>query len=207
MSTGSNWQTPSYVLAVLTVCALQVPSAIAQFSNDPALGQRASPTSRPAENAAPFKGDQLRAQSSVLVVAQGALYGDFDGDGDVDLTDFAYLVDCLDGPMTTPTPTPPTTAAECLSVFDFDVDADVDLADVGAFQPVFGLAGCAPGCWPSWIGDGYCDAACNVAACSYDNGDCNCAPGCWPSWIGDGYCDAACNVAACSYDNGDCDKP
>jgi len=31
---------------------------------------------------------------------------------------------------------------------------------------------CNPGCPWVWIGDGYCDDVCNVAACNFDNGDC-----------------------------------
>jgi len=31
---------------------------------------------------------------------------------------------------------------------------------------------CAEGCAPSWIKDGYCDAACNVSECDWDGGDC-----------------------------------
>ena len=31
---------------------------------------------------------------------------------------------------------------------------------------------CAEGCSPSWITDGYCDAACNVSECNWDGGDC-----------------------------------
>jgi hypothetical protein len=69
-------------------------------------------------------------------------------------------------------------------------------------------AECAPGCYDIWIGDGLCDDVCNVAACSYDEGDCEgevwCAPGCYDHWIGDGWCDSECYFAACSYDEGDC---
>merc|ERR1711865_344342 len=32
--------------------------------------------------------------------------------------------------------------------------------------------GCAPGCLPSWLGDGQCDHACNVAVCGFDAEDC-----------------------------------
>jgi len=67
---------------------------------------------------------------------------------------------------------------------------------------------CAPGCPDYWLGDNYCDSACNVEACNYDDGDCGttteCAPGCPDYWLGDSYCDTECNVAACNYDNGDC---
>jgi len=31
---------------------------------------------------------------------------------------------------------------------------------------------CAPGCPDSWLGDGYCDAACNKLECQWDAGDC-----------------------------------
>jgi hypothetical protein len=62
--------------------------------------------------------------------------GDFDGDGDIDLDDHAALYDCLSGPTDPPTPTPPSTAADCLAAFDFDTDTDVDLADFAAFQAV-----------------------------------------------------------------------
>ena len=33
-------------------------------------------------------------------------------------------------------------------------------------------AECAPGCYDGWVGDGVCDAACDVPACSNDEGDC-----------------------------------
>jgi len=47
--------------------------------------------------------------------------GDFDGDGDVDLIDFALLIDCMGGPDV-------PVDGECVQV-DSDSDADVDLAD------------------------------------------------------------------------------
>jgi UDP-N-acetylglucosamine-lysosomal-enzyme len=31
---------------------------------------------------------------------------------------------------------------------------------------------CAPGCSDSWIGDGFCDKACNVSSCNFDFPDC-----------------------------------
>ena len=59
-------------------------------------------------------------------------------------------------------------------------------------------------------GDGYCDAACNVAACGLDCGgangttcDCECSPGCSAWHLGggeDGYaCYPACYSFACNY--------
>jgi len=64
--------------------------------------------------------------------------GDFDGDGDVDLDDYAFFYDCMDGPNATPTPTLPVTWEECLEEFDFDTDLDVDMGDFGEFQGLFG---------------------------------------------------------------------
>ena len=69
----------------------------------------------------------------------------------------------------------------------------------------------SPGC-PSTalMGNGVCDANCNVTACYNDGGDCltftavDCSPGCPISWIGDGICDTACQTPECSDDAGDC---
>jgi hypothetical protein len=54
-------------------------------------------------------------------------FGDYDGDGHVDLADFVWLPDCLTGPNAGPI------IAGC-EAFDFDVDKDVDLEDFAAFQ-------------------------------------------------------------------------
>ncbi len=67
----------------------------------------------------------------------GAPIGDYDADGDIDLSDLAVLVDCHFGPEATPAPVLPTTAASCLTAFDFDGDGDVDLQDVAAFEQAF----------------------------------------------------------------------
>ena len=58
---------------------------------------------------------------------------------------------------------------------------------------------CATGCDVSWMGDGYCDPACDVVGCNYDaatpggTSDCAsaasggdtlyCAPGCFGFWV------------------------
>ncbi len=52
----------------------------------------------------------------------------------LNVADPADLADCLGGPATTPTPPPPTEAADCLGVYDFDLDGDVDLADLAELQ-------------------------------------------------------------------------
>ena len=89
---------------------------------------------------------------------------------------------------------------------------------------------CAQGCPQNWISDGYCDAACNNAACTWDGGDCAnstlaetavrswderrpkssalaskyCSTGCPNSWVGDKVCDRSCKVSECAFDGGDC---
>jgi hypothetical protein len=74
----------------------------------------------------------------VLVNHTPGTNGDYDGDGDVDLVDAEYLVDCLGGVATIPAPsTGSTCSGICLSVFDFDSDLDVDLADYAEFQKAF----------------------------------------------------------------------
>lgn len=61
--------------------------------------------------------------------------GDFDGDGDVDLSDLAALAGCLSGPWQGAGFQPP--AQPCREAADFDIDGDVDLADATAFQEAF----------------------------------------------------------------------
>eukprot|EP00727_Mastigamoeba_balamuthi_P004638 m51a1_g14172 putative n-acetylglucosamine-1-phosphotransferase subunits alpha beta-like (770) ;mRNA; f:22617-25887 len=87
---------------------------------------------------------------------------------------------------------------------------------------------CADGCTASWVGDGYCDSACNVSECDWDGGDCRngtsrgrpgtwgwsstaddkyskyCAKNCPDNWLGDKYCDRMCNTFECGYDASDC---
>ncbi|MCP4591280.1 MAG: hypothetical protein GY842_11070 [bacterium] len=57
--------------------------------------------------------------------------GDIDGDGDVDVTDFAHFVSCADG-LGHPS------ASVCIRQFDANGDARVDAADITAFQAAFG---------------------------------------------------------------------
>ena len=103
-----------------------------------------------------------------------------------------------------------------------------DFVTHGGGQKIFlswGIPPCAAGCQGSWLGDGYCDAACNVSECAFDNGDClgpntrtrfdtytrsyaqssACALGCMDAWLGDKYCDRTCNVPECGFDLTDCD--
>ena len=87
---------------------------------------------------------------------------------------------------------------------------------------------CAPGCSDSWIGDGFCDKACNVSACNFDFPDCIngtkrnpgsrsnrngeaggqhvavCSKGCPTNWLADRVCDVRCDKLECAWDMGDC---
>jgi hypothetical protein len=67
-----------------------------------------------------------------------AALGDFEADGDVDLTDFAHLQKCLSGDAV-------TYAAGCIDA-DFDLDGDVDGFDVNAFLSCLAGADRSPGC-------------------------------------------------------------
>ncbi|UCG17223.1 MAG: phosphodiester glycosidase family protein [Phycisphaerales bacterium] len=68
-------------------------------------------------------------------LAKGAVPGDLDADGDVDLGDYTLFVACLNGPdVATP---PPGCDPTDFSDADFDGDDDVDLRDVSTFQDEF----------------------------------------------------------------------
>ncbi|HNO76938.1 MAG TPA: hypothetical protein PKN33_02675 [Phycisphaerae bacterium] len=58
--------------------------------------------------------------------------GDSDGDGDVDLIDYAAFAECMNGPNQ-----PPLQPTGCLESFDADQDSDVDLNDADAFTREF----------------------------------------------------------------------
>ena len=75
-------------------------------------------------------GSRGKIENCVVSVHLGYVAGDTDGDGDVDLADFALLPACLTGPGGGPV------ASGC-NVFDLDWDDDVDLYDVAAFANAF----------------------------------------------------------------------
>jgi hypothetical protein len=69
------------------------------------------------------------------VNAAGPIPGDFDHDGDVDLTDFEHHADCSAGPETAPAPAiGGVTTEQCTEAFDTNSDGDVDLQDFADFQ-------------------------------------------------------------------------
>ena len=98
-------------------------------------------------------------------------------------------------------------------------------AGVQRFYTAWEVPRCALGCSESWIGDGYCDTACNVRECDFDYPDCvnvtstsqqtvglrrrqgpdaQCKPGCPDSWLADKVCDMRCKYEECGWDLGDC---
>lgn len=65
--------------------------------------------------------------ASAQIALSPPIPGDHDGDGDVDLDDYASFPDCMTGPAG-------GLLAGC-TPFDFDADTDVDVVDFGSFQP------------------------------------------------------------------------
>ncbi len=57
--------------------------------------------------------------------------GDFDGNSEVDVMDFAAFGVCMNGPESE------TPFVDCVTAFDFDSDEDVDILDYQAFQTAF----------------------------------------------------------------------
>jgi hypothetical protein len=100
----------------------------------------------------------------------------------------------------------------------------VSVTGVQKFYLSWDVPKCAIGCSDSWIGDGYCDAACNVSSCNFDFPDCvngsnvgrgsggsnaykvnpQCVQGCPDNWLGDKVCDMRCKNVECGWDAGDC---
>jgi len=73
-----------------------------------------------------------------LSIALPRVPGDFNGDGDVDLDDFAELSPCLTAPCTQPPCVPHLYDSAACGRGDFDNDGDIDLTDFAVFQLNFG---------------------------------------------------------------------
>ncbi|MFH0983680.1 MAG: hypothetical protein V2A79_19370 [Planctomycetota bacterium] len=70
----------------------------------------------------------------------GADFGDFNGDGAIDLTDYQVFETCLTGPCISPPCDPPLYAGypgPCCAIGDADRDGAIDLSDFAGFQGVF----------------------------------------------------------------------
>jgi hypothetical protein len=62
--------------------------------------------------------------------------GDFDDDGDIDLTDYSRFATCVTGPVEISSLPPGCSAADFIEA-DLDGDNDVDLSDAAIFQELF----------------------------------------------------------------------
>ncbi len=81
--------------------------------------------------------DDTNGANDVFVHRYSAGFlGDWDGDDDVDIDDFARFPTCDSGPIGSPDWVMPSQL--CRDVFDFDGDSDVDAVDFAAFQAAFG---------------------------------------------------------------------
>lgn len=63
--------------------------------------------------------------------------GNFDGDGLLELSDFAQVAGCLTGPCGSPPCEPSLYVDPCCAIANSDNDGDVDLKDFAAFQLAF----------------------------------------------------------------------
>jgi hypothetical protein len=110
------------VLDTITIVATGTGSLTITLSS-----AKAATTTADAPDGVMFDSVSIDNASIVLTVAYGP--GDMDGDGDVDLDDFAAWESCLGGPEVTPGP-------DCEAA-DLDSDNDVDLDDFAQFQEAF----------------------------------------------------------------------
>ncbi len=84
-------------------------------------------------------GTLASAEAALTVILPLSQKADFDGDGDVDLTDFSFFQMCFNGPNA-PSPLP-----EC-GPADIQADGDVDLGDFALFQTCFNGPNRPPAC-------------------------------------------------------------
>ncbi len=140
-------------LVVVYSCVLSASAVAAGPADSDRQGSRLCVMEQPRsfDNEALFarvEGDIVRSDR---LVGTGGMFGDFDGDDDVDLYDYNAIQIChsLSGPdVATPT---------ACAVFDADSDEDIDLSDIGAFMDVYtgilsgvvvNAGGLVPVAWP-----------------------------------------------------------
>ena len=85
-----------------------------------------------------FAHDEVPNHAAPVLAQVHILPGDFEDDGDIDVTDFGHLQVCLSGDAT-------AYASGCRDA-DLDEDADVDAADFSLFVNCIGGADVPPGC-------------------------------------------------------------
>jgi hypothetical protein len=73
-----------------------------------------------------------------LIADPASVFGDFDGDGAVGMSDFEVLTGCMAGPDTPPIAACPRTPQDYINAFDSNADGAVDLRDFAVFQRAFG---------------------------------------------------------------------
>jgi PKD repeat protein len=83
-------------------------------------------------------GSDTRTRTDYITAVR-VIPGDFDRDGDVDLSDFSIFQLCFNGPNRAPSINCPVSA-------DLDGDSDVDLSDFGTFQSCFNGPNRPPAC-------------------------------------------------------------
>jgi hypothetical protein len=91
----------------------------------------------PWDSLMPFGSPSLQ---QVLTPAKPPAPGDFDLDGDVDLSDYGQFLDCYNGPGN------PPAQPDC-DAADFDLDRDVDLSDYGQFLDCYNGPSKPPACF------------------------------------------------------------
>ena len=84
-----------------------------------------------------YQGDFVFTQgyAKVTVIRSDAVVGDIDGDGHVNLTDFATFAVCYGFPVISP---PPGCPPEAAAASDMDESGFIDLSDFATFAVVFG---------------------------------------------------------------------
>ncbi len=84
-------------------------------------------------------GDAVSSEAALTVNPPPTVPADFNQDGAVDMTDFAYFQMCFNGPNQSP-------AQSGCELADLDSDGDADMADFAVFQTCFNGPNRPPAC-------------------------------------------------------------